>query len=182
MKIRTDVLIKKLKEETQEHIDKAAEWKTFALKTLNSSPNQQQWSALQCIEHLNLYSNYYNPEIQKAMEAQLTNTSDTFKSGVLGNYFVKMMLPKEKMKKMKTFKDKNPAGKSLDLAVLDRFIAHQTMFLDLLQMAENKDLTKTKTGISISKRMKLRLGDTFRFIVAHNERHIQQAERALGVK
>ena len=39
--------------------------------------------------------------------------------------------------------------------------------------------TKTKTAISISKLMKLRLGDTFRFVTAHNERHLLQAENVL---
>ena len=38
---------------------------------------------------------------------------------------------------------------------------------------------KTKTAISISKLIKLRLGDTFRVLIYHNERHIKQAERAI---
>lgn len=44
-------------------------------------------------------------------------------------------------------------------------------------MARNKDLGKIKTSISISKWIKLKLGDTFRVIIYHNERHIVQANK-----
>jgi hypothetical protein len=42
--------------------------------------------------------------------------------------------------------------------------------------AQKVDLTKVKTAISLSKFIKLRLGDTLRFLVYHNERHILQAQ------
>jgi hypothetical protein len=47
----------------------------------------------------------------------------------------------------------------------------------LLDKAKNVSLGKTKTGISISKLIKLKLGDTFRFVIYHNIRHIEQAKR-----
>ena len=44
------------------------------------------------------------------------------------------------------------------------------------------DLNKTKTAISISKLIKLKIGDTFRVVVYHNERHLIQAEKILNRK
>ncbi len=53
------------------------------------------------------------------------------------------------------------------------------MLLDVLDMSKKVNLTKTKTGISISKWLKLRLGDTFRVVIYHNQRHILQAKKVL---
>ncbi|WP_317044615.1 DinB family protein [Chryseobacterium geocarposphaerae] len=55
----------------------------------------------------------------------------------------------------------------------------QEQMLDLLKNAQNVDLNKTKTGISISSLIRLKLGDTFRFVIYHNQRHVQQAKRVL---
>jgi hypothetical protein len=51
--------------------------------------------------------------------------------------------------------------------------------LELLEAARTVDLTRTKTGISITNLIKLRLGDTLRVVVYHNWRHIEQAQRAI---
>jgi hypothetical protein len=90
------------------------------------------------------------------------------------------MLPKEKLNKMKTFKDKNPSGSDLKVDTIDRFIAQQKEMLDLLDKARSVDLNKTKTSISITKFLKLKLGDTFRVIIYHNQRHLLQAEKAIA--
>ncbi|MGA6926679.1 MAG: hypothetical protein WBY88_13405, partial [Desulfosarcina sp.] len=73
----------------------------------------------------------------------------------------------------------NPSGKKLGREVIDRFIIHQQKLLELLKKAKNVSLTRTKTGISISRFIRLRLGDTFRVVIYHNQRHLLQAERAL---
>jgi hypothetical protein len=89
------------------------------------------------------------------------------------------MLPREKLNKMKTFKSMNPVGSELNMDTLKKFLSQQQAILNLLDKSKAVDLNKTKTGISISKWIKLRLGDTFRVVIYHNQRHIVQAERVL---
>ena len=48
-----------------------------------------------------------------------------------------------------------------------------------LNNSRNINLNKVKTNITISKLIKLKLGDTFRFLTYHNERHIIQALKAV---
>lgn len=179
MRIKTDLLTAELIERTRNLINRVQQFKGFSDEELNRKKSKDQWSILECIEHLNLYGDFYNPEISKRIESSNSKSNPTFKSSRLGNYFTTSMLPSEKMKKMKTFKDKNPVGSNLKIDVLDRFINQQNNFHSLIEKSRNVDLKKTKTTISISKIMKLRLGDTFRFIIAHNERHILQAEKVL---
>lgn len=87
------------------------------------------------------------------------------------------MLPKEKLNKMKSPKAMNPIHSSLDRKVLDKFIQQQNDLLELLDKAKHTNLSKVKTAFSISKWIKLRLGDTFRLVIYHNLRHIVQAKK-----
>lgn len=80
---------------------------------------------------------------------------------------------------MKTFNEMNPMGKKLDKSVLETFIAQLNQMLQILETARNKDLNRIKTSISISKWIKLKLGDTLRIVIYHNHRHILQAKKAL---
>ena len=100
------------------------------------------------------------------------SNSKVFYAGSLGNKFALEMLPKEGMKKIKTFKSKNSIHKGMDSwEVVPTFIKQQKQLLNLLEVAGNKDLTKIKTSITLPF-LKFRLGDTFRFVIYHNERHI----------
>jgi len=83
---------------------------------------------------------------------------------------------------MKTPIDKNPLGSQLSVTTIDRFLKQQEMLRSLLERARHIDLTKTKVPISLTKFIRLRLGDTFRFFVYHIERHIRQAENVLASK
>ena len=179
MKIITKELIEELIEKTRKNIIKAVGFRKLTEKELNYKVAINEWSILECIEHLNLYGDFYNPEIKECIEKTNTTSSKIFKSGIIGNYFVNLISPKEKLNKMKTLKVNNPIDSRLDKNVIDRFVNQQKECLELIEKSKNINLTKTKTAISISKLIKLRLGDTFRFITAHNERHLLQAENIL---
>lgn len=180
MKIRSEELIQDLIERTRQNINKVAFLKTKTDNALNYKAAPQSWSVLECLEHLNLYGRFYLPEIAKQLiETSYPNETD-FKSGLLGNYFANSLLPKEKLNKMNTFKSMNPLNSKLDRSVIDNFLDQQIQMLELLDKARSVSLNKTKTGISISRWIKLKLGDTFRVVIYHNQRHIDQAERALS--
>lgn len=146
---------------------------------LNFKPSPEKWSILECLEHLNLYGDFYLPEIERSIFSARESDERLFRPGVLGSYFAKLMQqdPARKGKKMKAPKDKTPAASELTVTTIDRFLKQTEHLHHLLQLAEKVDLTKTKTAISLSKMIRLRLGDTFRFYVYHVERHVAQAER-----
>ncbi|MGC1244102.1 MAG: DinB family protein [Chryseosolibacter sp.] len=145
---------------------------------LNYKKSPETWSILECIEHLNRYGDFYLPAMERAILNQSLKTSaPVFKSGLIGNYFANLMKIKNgKIVKMKTPADKNPLGSELNVTTIDRFLKQQEMLKSLLNQARQADLTKTKVPISLTKLIKLRLGDTFRFFVYHIERHVIQAE------
>jgi DinB superfamily len=179
MQINKGQLIAELLALTEQSIIAVKRFKTLSISQLNFKNSAQQWSKLECIEHLNLYGDFYLPEMQKQL-LETTHNGDApiFKSGILGNYFAGLMKTQNgKIKKMKSPKDKNPVNSSLTVTTLDRFIKQQELLKNILNQSLAADLTKVKTAISLSDFIKLRLGDTLRFYVYHIERHIVQAEK-----
>lgn len=181
MQIRKEQLIEELLSITENAANAARQFKKFDTALLNFKKTSDSWSILECIEHLNLYGDFYLPEMEKQILANKNSyASEHFRSGIIGNYFANLMKEKNgKIKKMKTPKDKNPANSELSITTIDRFLKQLDLLKSLLGQARGVDLTKVKTPISLTKHIKLRLGDTFRFYVYHIERHILQTGRVL---
>lgn len=180
MKILASALLDELKETTRQHLQYAQILTQKTEEELNFRTSQDSWSSLECLEHLNRYGDFYIPEISRNISSAGKSSQPYFKPGILGNYFAKSMIPKEKMNKMKTLKIMNPIHSQLNKGVIDTFMKQQEKLLELLEEARHIDIEKTKTSISISKLIKLRLGDTFRFVIYHNVRHIEQIKRILS--
>lgn len=180
MTTSTENLLNELIELMHEHLAFA---ESLLLKTdveLNKRLTNESWSVLECLEHLNLYGNFYLPEIKNRIETSTTKATTEFKSGWLGNYFAQSMLLKQNLNKMKAFKSMNPIHSSLSKNTVTVFIDQQKQLLDLLNAARLVNLNKVKTSISITTLIKLKLGDTFRFLIYHKKRHIVQAQKVLA--
>lgn len=177
--MNAEELIKELTDITRDNIVRVQAFKDIPMEALQCKKTAQSWSVLECVEHLNRYGDFYIPEIGRQIAKSKYVKSGVFRPGLLGNYFSNAMLPRQKLNKMKTFQNMNPLNSSLGITVLDIFVDQQQQLLRLLDQAQNTDLTRVKTSISISKWIKLRLGDTFRVVVYHNIRHIVQAENVI---
>ena len=174
--MQSEKLIATLIEQTKQIISQSELLLNCDSKDLTWKKDADSWSILECLEHLNLYGDFYLPEIENKIKNASSKNDTEFKSGFLGNYFAKSMLPKQKLNKMKTFKNKNPLNAKLDKMVIETFISQQIKLLDLLNQSKNISLNKTKTGISISSLIKLKLGDTFQFYINHMIRHMKQID------
>ncbi|MEM7103177.1 MAG: DinB family protein [Bacteroidota bacterium] len=180
MKIATVDLVSELVTRTNSFIE-IAEKSFLPLNEnqINWKPDIDSWSIGECLEHLNMYGDYYIPAISEGIHnGANTKPSEKFKPGWLGNYSANAMLPREGVitNKMKSPKDKNPALSTVPRGVVERFINQQKDILTLLEESGNVSMSKVRVPISIGRFIKFKLGDTFRFIIYHNERHIIQAE------
>lgn len=178
MKIATPQLLQELQAQVKTHLEQAQQFQAQPLEALNHRTGPKRWSALECLEHLNRYGYFYLPEIETQIHRSHTEPEAEFKSGWLGNYFAESIRPKAQLKGMKTFRKMDPIHSQLDKAVVETFIQQQQKLMQLLEKASRISFTQTKTSISISRFIRLRLGDTFRFVIYHNERHLLQAQRA----
>lgn len=176
MKIQQSKLLSELRTETAKAKSQLEDFKTYSLKELNYKPSVSEWSILECIEHLCLYGKFYLPEIEKRLTNAKTENKLLFKSSIIGDYFVNM-IKASNTKKIKATKQMDSTGSDLNISTINQFMKQLEWFDSLLIKAEKVNLTKVKTSISLTKLIKLRLGDTLRFLVYHNERHILQAKR-----
>ena len=179
-----DTLIENLLDQTEIVLKKAIEWQLIPHSTFALRPSSESWSANECLQHLNSYGRFYLPAIESVLSRSEKRESSTqFSSGWLGNYFTKLMMPGTDGKpstKMNSPKDHAPKTIIESRLVISEFIDQQEKLLALLNTAKKFDLNAVKVGISIAPIIKLKLGDVFRFMIAHQVRHILQAERALA--
>lgn len=186
----TAQLLESLHQQTEQFLQKAVgEWQMLAPEMLvrvpDSYPNGA-WSAAQCLEHLNIYGRYYLPAMEKAIEGAKqkgSRSTENFSPGWLGDYFAKLMRPKpdgQLKSKMKAPKNAVPSASPDPRAMLAEFIDQQEKLLQLLAAAADVNLNKVRIPISIAPWVRLKLGDTFLFFTGHIERHLLQAERAMG--
>ena len=181
-KFKSEDLINQLQEDVKHIIAAAEHLQTADPVKLNYCPAEGSWSVAQVLEHLNAYNRYYLPAIEKSMIHISKDTSAWFVPGFWGNYFTKMMMPKnvyEIKNRMKAMKSYTPAkGLNVD-SVFKEFFQHQNKLLQLLDVAKRRNLDTIRIPISISKLIRFKLGDTFRFLVAHEQRHMIQARNAV---
>jgi hypothetical protein len=94
------------------------------------------------------------------------------------------MLPKADgalKSKMKAPKNAVPAAQPDPQAMLAEFIDQQETMLRLLRQAESVNLNTLRVPISLSPWIRLKLGDTFGFVIAHMERHVLQIDSSIVV-
>ncbi|MEL7248346.1 MAG: DinB family protein [Bacteroidota bacterium] len=177
-------LIQELDHTVRQGITRIEELKQRSLDALQAEPQQGKWTAAQHLFHLNFYASFYTEAMEACLDQAKSQPKETFRSGWLGNYFTQIIGPAEVDMPLKT-KMKSPdnalppAGSELDVyAELEAYLGFQHRLLYLLQRAQQVDLGAHRVPISISRFIRLKLGDTFRFVVAHQERHLQHLERA----
>lgn len=173
-------LLARLELMVEHHLNEATvKYQQSTMAVLAAPSANGGWSIAQCLAHLNTYGNYYLLKIGEGLRNFSGEPANTFKSSWLGAYFTNMMDPSKSLKKYKAAQIHVPAPVLDADAVVATFIVQQEALLSYLRLASGVDLNAIKIPISIAKLISLNLGDVFQFVVTHNERHIQQANRNL---
>ena len=181
-KYNSQTLLEELQADIRQLVLIANKLKSEDPGVLLEQPAPGKWNVVQVLEHLNSYGRYYLPAIEKSMQVNRPAT-EFFKPGFIGDYFTKMLSPSEKgtvKYKMKAPKDHRPSPHLDHQPVIKTFLDQQQTLLDLLEKAKTKNIGKIRTPISISRFIKLKLGDTFRFLIAHEQRHFIQISNTMA--
>ena len=182
----TQQFFEQLRARTERILQKAiAEWQLLPEAQLAAQAAPHRWSAAQCLEHLNIYGHHYLPAMQAAIgrgRQRGLRPSPTRRPGWLGQWFTNLMLPQADgtlKSLMKSPKNAIPAPQPDPRAALAEFIEQQETLLTLLEAAAAVNINALRVPTSLSPLLRLRLGDTLAFVIAHNERHVLQADAAL---
>ncbi|TBW26545.1 DinB family protein [Gramella sp. KN1008] len=181
--VLTEELIEDLLKNTKASIQYVRNLQFLSYTELNYRIEPNWWTILECLEHLNMYTSYYLPEIRKAINLCKPNShQEFFESHWIGDYIANQMLPKEGMRKIKTLRNKDPKGQKLDLEVIKQFLADQHKILELLIDSKSINLMSNSVPFSMCKILKLKIGDALRIVVNHNLRHLEQIKKLLRTK
>lgn len=182
MKIRAGELIEQLQADTRQLILKTEYLRNEETRMLILQPAAGKWSVTQVLEHLNSYGRYYLPAIGNSLAGSRRPSKQWFKAGWLGDYFTKIMKPGADGKitnRMRAPRNNRPRLVFDRDSVINEFLEQQFTLLNLLHDAKRKDIGAIRTPVSISKLIKLKTGDTFRFLIAHEQRHFIQIDNTL---
>jgi hypothetical protein len=142
-------------------------------------PAPAQWNMRECIAHLNRYGDHYLPLMEAAVRNSSFAPDPVFNSGWIGNRLVRMIAPEpggKPLKKMKTPRTMNPLNTLTDAGVWAHFEQQQRRLMTLLQQPAGMNLNLIRIPVAILPLLHIRLGDLLRFMVAHNQRHLLQAQ------
>jgi len=148
---------------------------------LNTPETHDKWGMLQCIKHLSLSAQPYLQNIEKALDKNNPNPQiKTFQSSWKGDLFTKLISPSpegEVRRPIQTFSSMNPI-EMLDMDdTLTEFVKVHTELIELVKVLGNYDLTRVRVATALGPIIKLRMGDAFRFLLGHAERHLVQLKR-----
>ena len=177
-------LLEDLMADVREIILEANNLQNLDAGILQVQPAEGKWSVAQVLGHLNFYSSFYIKTIEERLHRHDTQPKDLFHPGWFGNYFTNMMKPSADKKiknQMKTMKKAIPPAHIDGNAALQQFIRDQHELLNLLQISLHADLNRIRIPLTISNLLTLKLGDTFRFFVAHEQRHMLQIKNTLAM-
>lgn len=178
---QTEPMLLELERDVQEALRLLEmEFKPLTKEQLNWVPAPGKWSINDCLEHLNIYSRYYQPRIRMHVEQGGTKPKNTFSAG----YFGEMMMVMKPLtdgtirKPMSTLGSYNPAKQTTkNEKALTEFVGHLNDMLDLLKRARTLNLEKHRITSTLGPILRFKLGDNYRFHIAHIQRHLLQASR-----
>lgn len=152
----------------------------YSEEQLNFSPGPGAWSIVEVFAHLNLSNEIYFRYILPRVTLAPDQPSDEFRSTWLGDWAYEKIVPRPdgSIFKMKTAKSVIPVKPDGDLKeVLHRFNGTCDALDDILRHSATKDLRHIRIPFHFVPFLHFSLGETLRFLVAHNERHLLQAQR-----
>jgi hypothetical protein len=158
-----------------------SEFGTLTTEQLNWKPNSNTWSIAQNIDHLIVVNETYYPILQSLHAGTYQPTLMAkigFMVSFLGKTILKAVHP-DRRKKMKTFPIWEPSASQLSDGLLGRFERHQHELKHNIE--EAKALVQKGTVISspANKHIVYTLETAFDIIVAHEQRHLEQAKEIL---
>ena len=107
---------------------------------------------------------------------------ESYRSGWLGDWLYNRIMPRSDGS---VFRIPSPRRLHVSKEGLDghdevqRFLQQCDALDDILHHVSTKDLQGIRIPFSLSRFVRLRLGDMLRYLVAHNERHLLQAHRVM---
>ena len=155
-------------------------FKGLSAEQLSWAPDEKTWSIGHCLYHIWLTNDKYLVGVMELIrDAKHKEPQDQeYEPNGIGRRFIAKNGPAggQNTRVPKVLRpDKKTVPADILQLTLDQIIA----FDEFLQESEGVDLRRTKMRSPVRPLVKLQLGDVFKALAEHNERHMRQAERLM---
>jgi hypothetical protein len=146
-------------------------------------PNASSWSAAECLSHLSISTELFLPVLQKAIDEArkrgLTGAKRQPKMDVIGRVLRWFLEPpiRQRLKTRAPFVPRSVRAKA---EAFGEFAALQSKLAEQIAAARDLDLSKVKIVSPFDKRVRYNVYSAFRIVIAHQRRHLWQAEQAVA--
>lgn len=181
----TSQLIDEMQASVQGQIIHLKAWAQLPLDLLEERPALRSWNVLEVIEHLNISSGHYTHRLSRIYaKGEALGLKAEFTPGRWGESFTRSMQPlpdgtiPKPMRTLWLFEPKAAAAKGR--TSLQEFQSMLEEQLVLLERARSMGWEGPKVTSTLGPIFRFKVGDAFRFMVAHQARHFLQVERTLA--
>ena len=145
-------------------------------------PNPASWSAAECLSHLSISTEMFLPVLREAIDtAKAKGWTSTKKPSMdLLGRVLRWFLEPPIRKRVATAAPFVPKSVRAKAEAFGEFSSLQARLLDLINEASGLDLRRMKVVSPFDKRVKYNVYSAFRILVAHQRRHLWQAEQAVA--
>jgi len=153
--------------------------KGLSAEQLRQRPGPNAWSVAECIRHLSITSEEYLPILEEALKRarhQLGSPKATLKMDLMGRVLKWSLEPPARFK-VKTTAQFEPSGTQSIEDLPPSFATLQQELKIRIESASGLAIDQVKIASPFNKRVKYNLFSAFNILVAHQRRHIWQAEQ-----
>jgi DinB family protein len=148
---------------------------------INWKPSPGEWSIAQCLEHLILLNTPYFPQIE-AIVAGKRRPRLWERMPLLPALFGRLIpgaVQPESKQKVRARAVFTPVSNPIDIGILTRFSAHQDHLIRLMKATAHLRIHEIILTSVVSPVVTYSLFDAYRILVAHERRHLHQADRVM---
>lgn len=144
-------------------------------------PAPEAWSVGECLDHLNATARTYLPVMDEGIAEAIRRglyAGGPFTYNWIGRLCVYLVAPPARVR-VKARRQFQPAPGRPRHEVLAAFRAYQVQYIDRLRQANGLDLARARVASPVARWVRIPLGSSFAMMVAHERRHLAQAQRVV---
>lgn len=148
-------------------------------RQLNWRPDATQWSVAQCLDHLLNANRLMLRQAEAALSGTVPRTlwqRLPWLPRILGRSLIRSQSPGA-ARKFKAPADARPAASAIPADVVPRFVEQHRQAMTRLDTLDERTLGQTVMVSPFAKVITYSVLDAWRLILAHDRRHVEQAQR-----
>ena len=144
-------------------------------------PGADRWSIAQCIDHLNATARVYLPVLDEGIAEAMRRglySPGPYVYNWIGRIHVLVARPDPwiRFKAQRAFQ---PEPGRTRQEIMAAFRAYQVQYVDRLRQANGLDLARARVASPVVRWLPMPLGSAFALLIAHERRHLAQAQHLL---